>query len=787
MEVVEVISPNTSVKISVIMPVYNMKEYLPATIDSWLAQTMAEIELICIDDCSTDGSYEYLVARSTADNRLIISRFERNQSAWMARKRGIELARGDYIMFADADDEILPCACEELYHEMISKPVDILHFNASIVNVNHLPQQRIRMNERLVCPYNGAFYGQEVFSACFRDKKYTFSLWNKMFSASLCKKAMRTAPDGIFPKAQDKLAYFIFSFFAESYRGIPEKKYYRYYLGRGGTGLNVLNEKQFERYCTQAKVADAMNDFMVAQNKLKENLDIIETNRKQLLNECIMRWIENVTDADKAACYSLLCKYWKPSEVVGALAEKQWYKRDIVSRWLQGASALACTKNQVRTVATYYYTCYNGGLQRVMCQLCELWAQMGYQVILITEGDPTEKDYPLPANIKRFCIDDHLRVNQHNYINRALQLEKILIENNVDAFVYHAWVHNSMLWDEIICKSLGIAFIPHCHSIFSLGIRNNFPNVQNMIAPYRLADAIVTLSDADRCFWQHFNNNVHDTLNPFSESLDAWQPDMNRHNHDIVWVGRLSGEKRPYDTLQIMKRVLQEIPDAVLHIVGSSPKGDFEAGLQKKILSMGLEGHVILEGFHLDVKPFYLSASLALMTSTYEGYSLTLQECKLAGLPCVLYEMPYLTLCRGNRGIVPVVQGDISAAANAIIDLFTHEDKRIKMAKESREHIDELSQYDFQSKWANIFNSLFQEHVEKTSEDMRIMMDTLIKHHDVSTGARKGLSNGEKTSTGHIVKVAIWAEKFITSLHERGLRATIVRVTGFLNRKGIVH
>ena len=61
-------------------------------------------------------------------------------------------------------------------------------------------------------------------------------------------------------------------------------------------------------------------------------------------------------------------------------------------------------------------------------------------------------------------------------------------------------------------------------------------------------------------------------------------------------------------------------------------------------IELELEDSVILHGFHKDVKPFYQKVSLFLSTSAYEGYQLTLQESKIAGLPCVTYEMPYLTL-----------------------------------------------------------------------------------------------------------------------------------------------
>ena len=124
-----------SPKISVIIPVYNMGQYLDQSIESWTAQTLKDIEIILINDASTDNSFDVLQKWTKKDSRIVLHSFSENQSAWTARKWGIMAAKGEYIMFGDADDTISPEACEELYSEMRRDPVDILHFNSVIVNV----------------------------------------------------------------------------------------------------------------------------------------------------------------------------------------------------------------------------------------------------------------------------------------------------------------------------------------------------------------------------------------------------------------------------------------------------------------------------------------------------------------------------------------------------------------------------------------------------------------------------------------------------------------------------
>ena len=103
------------VLISVICPVYNAESYVEAVVHSVLSQTFQSLELICIDDCSTDGSYEVLRRLAQEDPRLSVYRTETNMGAGNARNVGLEKARGSYITFVDADDTIEPDLYEKAF------------------------------------------------------------------------------------------------------------------------------------------------------------------------------------------------------------------------------------------------------------------------------------------------------------------------------------------------------------------------------------------------------------------------------------------------------------------------------------------------------------------------------------------------------------------------------------------------------------------------------------------------------------------------------------------------
>lgn len=115
--------------ISVIVPIYNVEEYLPACIESILNQTYKDLEILLIDDGSTDNSGRISDKYAKQDNRCIVIH-QQNKGVSETRNTGLNLAKGEYISFIDGDDYIHPQMLEILYNEIRKGDFDfsmILH------------------------------------------------------------------------------------------------------------------------------------------------------------------------------------------------------------------------------------------------------------------------------------------------------------------------------------------------------------------------------------------------------------------------------------------------------------------------------------------------------------------------------------------------------------------------------------------------------------------------------------------------------------------------------------
>jgi teichuronic acid biosynthesis glycosyltransferase TuaG len=90
--------------VSIIVPVFNAERFLSSAIESVMAQSYINWELILVDDCSTDRSYEIAQTYEKADSRIILMRLNRNSGTAIARSTALERAKGKYIAFIDSDD-----------------------------------------------------------------------------------------------------------------------------------------------------------------------------------------------------------------------------------------------------------------------------------------------------------------------------------------------------------------------------------------------------------------------------------------------------------------------------------------------------------------------------------------------------------------------------------------------------------------------------------------------------------------------------------------------------------
>lgn len=162
--------------ISVIIPVYNVSNYLAQCLESVLGQTYTNLQIICVDDGSTDGSGEICDFYAKKDSRLQVIH-QKNAGAGAARNTGLSIAEGDFIGFVDSDDYITP----EMYHSLLDA---LTQTGSDIAACNTV---EVFLNRTVECDSNGelhCFSGMELLKRTAEHWKY-YIMVNKLFRREL--------------------------------------------------------------------------------------------------------------------------------------------------------------------------------------------------------------------------------------------------------------------------------------------------------------------------------------------------------------------------------------------------------------------------------------------------------------------------------------------------------------------------------------------------------------------------------------------------------------------------
>lgn len=241
--------------ISVVIPVYNVEKYLRECIDSVIQQKGVNVEIICVNDGSSDGSLAILDEyRKKHDNVHVIS-YNENKGTSFARNRGLEIAQGKYVYFLDSDDYILENALCELSSYAESRNTDCIFFNSG---------EKTEMQGLGVGSVNGWRFGLKDIEGKIIDGPNLYKIMqeNGVYASSVCrqfwKKDFLINNDLFFEEGylSEDLLFTLRAIFKGKRMMIIERDYH-VYRRRGGSMLTNLTPSKaiskFKIYCRLLK------------------------------------------------------------------------------------------------------------------------------------------------------------------------------------------------------------------------------------------------------------------------------------------------------------------------------------------------------------------------------------------------------------------------------------------------------------------------------------------------------------------------------------------------------
>ena len=211
--------------VSIVIPVYNTETFLRRCLDSACEQTLKNIEIIIVNDGSTDGSGDICTEFSVKDSRIKVITHEKNLGPFQARISGVEIATGIYVHFVDSDDFIALDCEEKIWANSQDAAYDIIGFNAVFFSsqsaeIDPLYEARINRSEELT------FRGMHIFEDFFCRPDHYSCMWAKWFRNELAEKVVAMLCRDYYCMAEDFYFCTVATFLAEFERHVPLSVYH---------------------------------------------------------------------------------------------------------------------------------------------------------------------------------------------------------------------------------------------------------------------------------------------------------------------------------------------------------------------------------------------------------------------------------------------------------------------------------------------------------------------------------------------------------------------------------
>lgn len=279
--------------VSIVVPIYNSEETLEDTLDSLVSQTYEKIEIILINDGSTDGSLELCQAYKEKDNRIKLYT-QKNKGVSAARNYGIQESRGTYIVFVDSDDLLNQSAIIELIDIQEEEKSDLIVYNIAHFSDIKTGNENLQSKKYSIDYYSKDFFFENELSKYIENEKIN-SPCNKMYKVDILKKKNIFFDENI-SLAEDLLFNFKYLQTIQNVV-IYSKELYYYRVDQQNTLTTKFNEHKYDQLI---RVNDLMKSIAIENgdihllpslNKIRiKNIysvirDYLENDKNKLENE----------------------------------------------------------------------------------------------------------------------------------------------------------------------------------------------------------------------------------------------------------------------------------------------------------------------------------------------------------------------------------------------------------------------------------------------------------------------------------------------------------------------
>ncbi|QAY60615.1 glycosyltransferase [Microbacterium protaetiae] len=736
--------------VTVVIPVFNDEETIAAALDSAIAQTLEQIEIVVVDDASSDRTPEIVAEYAARDPRVHLLTQPENMSGFQARRTGIYAAQAPYVLFLDGDDELDRYAAAKSAAAAEANRSDIVQFGIQIIYPDGTSGGSWEGRSQ---PRYGELFGDEILLKLFpADARAAGQLWKYIFRTDVLRAAYEKLPaDGRYYRANDLPVAFLAALTARRYASIPDKLY-RYFWRRGASTLEATGTEAVDFQvsaidafeATTAAVRDAAYRHSDPSGLLGSH-----TSARLSVIGIAMKWALDTRDETlfRLGVDRIRKRVGKADMVRAAVR----YQPAILERLAEADEPILLGARPVSSVLITAANITTGGVSMVVLAQAAFLAESGHRVTIAARRAGNDITL-IPEGIAFY------EVIHGDLADRVETWAEICTREQVDVIIDHRILY-SVDWHAYVmmAAALGIPTIGWVHNFagrptYDLNsmhgyLKRSLPSLAQ----------VITLSPLDVTFWKL--RGVQRTAylpNPPSPMILGAEDEIRRKaapigRLELIWIGRLEQHtKQVREVISIAAELRKLEVDFHLRVVGPD-QPDYSADrLNAAAEGAGLSNHLEAVGpLHgSDLLAAIDRADAFIGTSVIEGYQLTIVEAQSRGLPVFMYEMPWLVPVQNNDGVVSVPQGEADALARKIATLATDPESYQALSQASLEAARRFLDVDYVTLYRQLVNgTLPAEYSPAVSlENASRLLDLTISFAERHAGIRQRLEKAERTS-----------------------------------------
>lgn len=645
-------------KVSIIVPNYNNALYIEKCLSSLVAQTLKEIEIIVVDDGSTDDSLKLANQVAQNDPRILIIKHEKNESLHMARKTGVQAASGNYIMFCDPDDYLTLDACEKAYRSII-KGYDIVAFKIRIINHGIItPLEERKAQNWFNKISEGIYYRYDILNKMIMEGELPVSLCAKIGSTKIYKDAFSELEDGYFSNWEDLYEFLAIASKVKNLLVIGDVLY-NYNRGVGGSNFDCSEEKCL-RYMKMGKIFKPIERFCSSNNldnyiyNIKNNL--IESSARALFGgapeKFVYEWLNH-----------LVLQFGLRDVVVKIM--KLYYKNwDNVSEKLVSAWGMNNKRKNISNIGLVLGRGkqLDSGVKNIIHAL----EKLHLNIFLFYEGSKNRVDLKdLQKNLFFLGAGGE---NISDTEDALLCLYSTLQDVSIDCMLFLDSLDSTLLWKILMLKLMDVP------SIVSVNLDINSELMQRN-REYSHLSLIKLLRCADKVICNRLQTEIYLK----AQSVNALFINDNMFNintvaqkeiNTIAIVGNFSDlGKRPRECLRVLQGINQAGLPAKMVFIGGFDTVQEEKSFFQCAQYLKVADKIILTGKVGDPVGHLAKCSILFSADFIDQLGNGVEEAKAMGIPVVIYEIGSYS-SDPAAGIICTAQDDRRGAIHALTQLL---------------------------------------------------------------------------------------------------------------------